>query len=263
MGNLYELISVEDDATKDDAYIQGVREEIEGEPPFHGKYARKMGLMHIVSRRVSHQTNDILYRHTNPKKEKGKVVYDSVGNPKFFPRQYILRMVSDEERSMEQEEWIKYRKRVLNTIASILHKYEENSRKLKLDSIQGLRKGARTLPYSPTSYVVPNVGWDLTPSDGVLRPLDWYITDQMVESIIVNVYVEQEIGRWDMFAENVPEAGCYYSVPYSYFPEKYGFRNPGESSVREPKAVVEDAATQGYNDDDVLPLDDDDKVKDD
>jgi len=52
-------------------------------------------------------------------------------------------------------------------------------------------------------------------------------------------------------------------VPYSYFPEKYGFRNPGESSVREPKAVMEDAATQGYNDDDVLPLDDDDKGKDD
>jgi len=257
LGNLYELIAVEDETTKDDAYIQGVREEIEGEPPFHGRYARKMGLLHIVTRRVSHESNDILYRHTNPKREKGAVVLNSMGKPKFFPRQYIVRMVSDEERAMEKEEWTKYRKRLLNTIASILHAYEEKQRKLKEEEEnkgKKKRKEEKTRPYSTTTYTVPDPGWDLTPPEELLRPLDWYITDQYVESIIQGVYVEEEIGRWDMFSENVLEAGCYFSEPYSYLAEQYGFRNPGESSVREPCRPAPKAVQQAYDTGDILPL---------
>ena len=97
-------------------------------------------------------------------------------------------------------------------------------------------------------------------------PLDWYITDQMVSTAIQSLYVESEVGGWHMFSENVEDAGCFFSPPYGYVAETYGFRNPDESSVREPipndydedydntKPAPKPAVEQAFDANDVLPL---------
>jgi len=48
-GDIVEMISVENARSKDDTFIQAVREEIRKQPPYHGEYAKKMGLFHIAS----------------------------------------------------------------------------------------------------------------------------------------------------------------------------------------------------------------------
>lgn len=261
-GDIVEMISVENVRSKDDAFIQGVRDEILKKPPFHGSYAKKMGIFHIATRRISHETNDVLYRHTGPKKIGNEPVRDELGNLTFYPRMYILRLVSEDERSMDSEQRAAHRKRVLNTIAHILKQHEEarstraswNDSPSKATPSAKARAKAPVSPsrrFPPTRFNVPASGWDLTPKD--LLPLDWYITDQMVATTIDSIYVEQEIGGWHMFHDNVSDADCYFSPPYSYVARTYGYRNPGESSVREPQddeALVE----QAFDADDVLPL---------
>ena len=68
LGDIIEFISVEDVRTKDDAYIQPVRDEIHGFGPHKGTMAHTLGLIHIASRRKNEMTNEVLKRHTNPKK---------------------------------------------------------------------------------------------------------------------------------------------------------------------------------------------------
>ena len=114
----------------------------------------------------------------------------------------------------------------------------------------GIKPGASTLGvstsehnpptrmFTPISYCVPARGWDLTPSE--LRPLSWYLTDNQVANIIYAVYDEEEIGRWNMFAENVEEAYVYFHRPYGYSARELGYRNHGESSVWLPSARSSD-----------------------
>jgi len=265
-GDIVEMISVENARSKDDAFIQAVRDEIRKQPPYHGEYAKKMGLFHIATRRISHETNDVLYRHTGPKKVNNELVRDELGNLAFYPRMYILRLISDEERSMEPDARATYRRKVLSTIAHILHRQEEargagstwNDPRSKTTPSPKARARAPVSPsrrFSPTKFNVPKIGWDLTPEDPL--PLDWYITDQMVATTIDSIYIEQEVGGWHMFHDNVAEADCFFSAPYSYVARTYGFRNPGESSVREPREVEVDcnlSVEQAFDADDVLPL---------
>jgi len=249
-GDIIELISVEDARTKDDAYIQGIRDEILGKPPFHGNYARKMGLIHIASRRVSHESNDVLYRHTGPKKVRNELSLNNEGKPIYFPRVYILRMISDEERSKEPDERSVYRKKVLNTIAHILHQHDVN----RVGTTASAANSPSRRSFSPTKYNVPGVGWDMTPER--LHPLDWYLTDQKVASTIQSIYIEEEVGGWRMFQENVPDADCFFSPPYTYVAKTFGFRNPNESSVREPKRDEGNPAViQAFDAEDVVSLD--------
>ena len=91
-----------------------------------------------------------------------------------------------------------------------------------------------TRTFTPITYCVPAEKWDLTPSE--LRPLSWYLTDNQVANIIYAVYNEEEIGRWNMFAENVKEAYVYFHHPYGYPARELGYRNYGESLVWLPPA---------------------------
>lgn len=265
-GDLVEMISAEDTRTKDDAYIQGIRDEIMGRPPFKGAYARKMGLFHIATRRVSPASNDPLKRTTGPKKVKGQLVMDESGRPIYFPRMYILRMVTDDEKGMDNTARAGYRYKVLATIAHILVEHERN-KNANANATSSPPTGSAKAPpggkvarspvrqFSPTKFHVPKTSWDMTPSEP--GPLDWYITDQMVATVIHTIYVEEDIGAWHMFQENVDQADCFFSSPYSYVAKTFGFRNPGESSVREP---VEDdrkrspSVEQAFDAGDVLPL---------
>jgi hypothetical protein len=226
-----------------------------------------MGLFHIATRRVSHESNDVLYRHTNPKKERnGEIVLDHYGKPVYFPRSYILRLVSDEERAKGDEQRAAYRKKVLSTVAYIQCEFEKarsgspsrkqsGSKATPSPKAKGKTAGSPPRQFSASKFNVPKTGWDLTPQ--VLRPLDWYITDQMVATVIHTIYVEEDIGAWHMFQENVDQANCFFSSPYSYVAKTFGFRDPGESSVREP---VEDgrkrspSVEQAFDAGDVLPL---------
>lgn len=216
-----------------------IREEILGKPPYHGNYARKLGLVDVASRRVSHNSNDLLMRHTGAKKnQKGEIIYDQYGKEIYFPRQYIVRMINDDELKQSKEEHQVYRQKVLKTIAKILldHEKAKNSGKNPPPSLgnpyaRGRNPSLQTAPkFKLTKFGIPkNDLWDETPSD--LRPLDWYLTDQMVARTLESIYTEQELGRWDMFSDNVSEAGCFFSPPYSYVAHKYGFRNANESTV--------------------------------
>jgi len=263
-GQFIELVSAEDRRTGDDAYIQGVREELHGNPPFNGAYARQMGLIHICSRRISHDDGHVLKRHTNPMKDQwGQPKLDPDGREMFYPRQYMVRLVPEGEQEKSGEERLKHRKKVLNTIAMILHKHDEASRKGRPSSTLAGGRALRGSPgrrgFSATKVSVPEGEWDRTPEP--LLPLDCYLTDQMIETVIRSVYVESDIGAWRMFSENVPEAHCFFSPPYSYIASTYGFRNPDESSFRErvpPSRVVEEEdvpVEQGFDTADVLPLD--------
>lgn len=273
-GEVLELISAHDTRLNDDAYIQGIRNEILGAEPFKGQYARRMQLVHIATRRISHDNGDVLYKHTSPKKDKNtrKVIVDEyTQQPTFYPRAYIVRLVSEEEREMEKEEREHHRKKVLSTCAFILQRHDADNNKKRFG---GGTPGRRSLKnaFTPTQYKVPDNGWDLTPETPL--PLDCYITDHMISSIIECVYVEQEFGRWDMFAENLSEADCFFTPPYSQVAQRYGFRNPDESSVRHavpPRRVEADEelrpgrVQQAYNIQDVFdlePSDTDDGPKD-
>ena len=119
LGELYELIGVEDVTTGDDAYIQPVRAEICGRGTYQGQYAQRLGLIRIASRRVNEHSNDVLMRHTGAKKVYNEFVLDSNGNRMYYPRQYIVRMISDEERALKKEEKVTTRKKVLNTLAKV------------------------------------------------------------------------------------------------------------------------------------------------
>ena len=252
-GDIIELIKIENTDSLDDAFFHPVRKEIQQEGPYHGKYAEQLGLFLVASRRISHETNDVLYRHTGPKKNsRGEIIYDMYGKATYFPRAYTLRLVSEEERGMDKEQRNAHRKRVLNTIAFILHRDEKSRNASK----GGAPVVSPPRGFSPTKFNVPKIGWDLTPEEPL--PLDWYITDQMVQNAIYSIYVEQEIGRWDMFAENVPEADCFFSPPYSHVAFAFGFRNPDQPSAwvsarrpgNEPPAEPE----QAFDAEDVLPL---------
>ena len=256
-GDLIELVSVWDERTKDDGFIQGIREEILGKPPFHGGYARKLGLIHVASRRVSHESNDILYKTTGAKRNKqtGDYMHDEHGDYVFFPRAYTLRLVSDKERDMDPEERNKYRKRMLNTLAHILEQYDKGDRKRRPTGKDGSPSRDR---FPPTIFEVPQEGWDLTPEQPL--PLDWYITDQMVAKTIQGIYRETDIGRWDMFVDNVPEADCFFSPPYTYMAKTFGFRNPQDSSVWHAQHSIVEAGEeavvkQEFDANDVIPLD--------
>ena len=268
-GDIVEMISAEDARMKDDAYIQGIREEILQKPPYNGDYARKMGLFHIATRRVSHDSNDVLKRHTGPKKINGRVVKDELGQLVYYPRMYILRMITPDEKEMDEATWTAHRRKVLVTAAHILLEHEKAKRKSEAHKGTGAdhnktpppkKAGSAGSPGSParqfsaTKFHVPKTGWDVTPAER--RPLDWYITDQMVAAAIESMYVEQEVGGWHMFSENVPEADCFFSPPYSYVAKTYGFRNPGDSSVWLPTREGGAGATvdQGFDAGDVLPL---------
>ena len=251
-GDIFELISVEDQRTHDDAYIQGIRNEIQGKPPYHGNGAKMMGLIHIATRRISKEDNGVLYRHTNPKRDKnGNPELDTNHREIFFPRMYIVRSIPEAERTLQGEERIKQRKTTLNTCAKILHEHDLQNKNRR----QG---GSPGRTYPPTRYHVPQPGWDLTPDPP--KPLDWYITDQMITTMIHSIYTEQEFGRWDMFSEKVAEANCFFSPPYSRFAYPFGFRNPEESSVRiePPPRQIEDEpeadVPQPFDANDVLPL---------
>jgi len=258
-GDFIELIAAEDQRTGDDAYIQAIRDEINQKGPFHGAYASKLGLLQIASRRLSPEPNEVMRRHTGPKKNKwGTTEHDEFGQEIYFPRQFIVRLVPEQEREKGPEERMQYRKKALSTVAKIMHEHDSEKRK-SLSPANSPSKAPLRRKFSPTVYIVPKEDWDRTPEP--LRPLDWYITDQMVAGAIQSLYVEKEIGAWRMFAENVLDADCFFSPPYSYVAKTFGFRNPGESSVREPVppngiGEEEAAATlpQGYDDDDVLPL---------
>jgi len=232
-GDVVELISAEDGRTKDDAYVQGVRAEIQKKPPHKGKFAKKMGLFNIATRRISHESNGIEYRHTGPKKDSdGEVMLNDYGNPVYYPRQYITRLVSDEERTMTEEARLRYRKKVLNTVAKILfdHEQYENEKRAK----KAKKENKKPPELTPTKFVVPE-RWDLTPQEPL--PLDHYITDKFVAQSIKCIYVEEEIGRWDMFSENVADAPHFFSPPYDHEAHVFGYRNPHESSVRFPVMV--------------------------
>ena len=123
LGELYELIGVEDVVTGDDAYIQPIREEICGRGVYQGQYAQRLGLVHIASRRVNEQSNDLLYRHTGAKRTYNGYVLDGNGNRMYYPRQYIVRMVSDEERALDKEKKVTNRKKVLNTLAKVRQQF--------------------------------------------------------------------------------------------------------------------------------------------
>ena len=282
-GNIVEMISAENVQNHDDAYIQGVRDEITGKSPFGGRYARKMGLFHIATRRVSPYSDRVLWRTTGPKKIGGVIALDDYGRPTYFPRMYILRMVTDAERNMNDNDHTAYRKKVLSTIAHILHRHEERKNKDNGTTSSPRGKGTTskatpppkasvrtgwspTRQFSPTKFHVPESCWDATPDEP--GPLDWYITDQMVSTAIQSMYLESEVGGWHMFSENVGEADCFFSPPYTYVAETFGFRNPGESSVREPipndnddddddaeaKPLPRPAVEQAFDAGDVLPL---------
>lgn len=259
-GAFIELICAQNVWTQDDAFLQGVRNEINGKPPFEGKYARQAGIFQIATRRKTHETDEVLYRHTGPKKENGKIATDAWGRQIFFPRSYILRLVSDKEKAMSPEDWITYRRRVLSTVAYLLKTHEEEGNEKAQQESGSPRR------FSPTKFTVPDPGWDKTPQEPL--PLDWYITDNMIVTVIQSVYVETDFGRWDMFSEKAKrEADCYFSPPYSDHAAIFGFRNPDESSVWHPRKKVEGkeqeeeetkpapAVDQGFNSEDVLPLD--------
>ena len=88
--------------------------------------------------------------------------------------------------------------------------------------------------FTPISYCVPVREWDVTPAD--LKPLSWYLTDSQVANIIYNVYTEEDIGRWNMFADNVEESPIYFHRPYGYAARELGYRNYDESSAWLPSA---------------------------
>ncbi len=182
---------------------------------------------------------------------------------------YILRMITPDERKMNEATWTSHRRKVLVTAAHILLEHEKAKRKSAAHKGTETNKG-KTLPpgkagsarspgsparqFSATKFHVPKTGWDVTPAER--RPLDWYITDQMVAAAIESMYVEQEVGGWHMFSENVPEADCFFSPPYSYVAETYGFRNAEDSSVWLPtqEGGASAAVDQGFNANVVLPL---------
>ena len=119
LGGFYELISVEDTTTGDDAFIHPIREEIYGKGPYKGQYALKLGLIRIASRRVNERCNDVLNRHTGAKKINNQYVLDHNGNRCYYPRSYIVRMISDEERILDKNKMTAARKKVLNTLAKV------------------------------------------------------------------------------------------------------------------------------------------------
>ena len=119
LGEYYELIGIEDTSTGDDAYIQPIREEICGRGPYKGQYAKKMGLIHVASRRANEWSNDVLKRHTGAKKVKNEYVLDKNGSRIYYPRSYIVRMISDKERLLSKEEKVATRRKVLNTLAKV------------------------------------------------------------------------------------------------------------------------------------------------
>ena len=119
LGELYELIGIEDTTTGDDAYIQPIRDEICGKDPYKGQYARRMGLIHVASRRVHEWSNDVLKRHTGAKKINNEYVLDKNGNRIYYPRAYIVRMIPDEEQVLDEDKKVATRKKVLNTLAKV------------------------------------------------------------------------------------------------------------------------------------------------
>jgi len=260
-GDIVELIGAEDGRTKDDAYIQGVRAEIQKKPPHGGKFAEKLKLFNIATRRICHESDAIEYRHTGPKKDSdGEVMLNDYGNPVYYPRQYITRLVSDEEQAMTEEVRLRYRKKVLNTVAKILYDHEEyqNEKREEKAREKAQKEGKKYSPppeLTPTKFVVPE-RWDLTPQEPL--PLDHYITDKFVSQTIKCVYVEEEIGRWDMFSENVADAPHFFSPPYDHEAHFFGYHNPHESSVRFPAVVSppkRPKVEQAFDLEDVVALD--------
>ena len=254
-----ELIQAEDRRLDDDAYVQGIRDEILGKKPFHGEYARRMGLLHIASRRISHENGDVLFKHTGPKRDPKtkQIIKDACNRMTYYPRVYIVRQVPNAELEADHQARLQIRKKVLNTCCTILLRHEKDKKQEEQRNPYNQNSPQRNYP--PTQFKVPE-DWDMTPE--TLHALDWYVTDQMVAKIIECMYVEQDIGRWDMFAENVLEAHCFFSPPYQHTPKIYGYRNPGESSVRHvdptpPRVEIEQeevSVPQGFDPNDVLEL---------
>lgn len=123
LGGLYELIGIEDTTTGDDAYIQPIRQEICGRGPYKGQYARRLGLIHVASRRVNERCNDVLKRHTGAKRVDNEYVVDVNGNRVYYPRSYVVRMIPDEERVLDEDAMTTTRKKVLNTLAKVRSRY--------------------------------------------------------------------------------------------------------------------------------------------
>lgn len=77
-------------------------------------------------------------------------------------------------------------------------------------------------------------------------------------NIIYAVYTEEDIGRWNMFAENVEEAHIYFHRPYGYAARELGYRNYDESSAWLPSArrdgKDDPPAEQHFNAEDVVQL---------
>ena len=105
LGDLVDLIYIEDARTGDDPFLAGLRDECEHggvEGVYHGRYAKQLGLLGLATRKISPDKDRPLFRTTGPKKD-----------DRFYPRQVLLRVTDQDRKDRDAES----RKRLLNTVA--------------------------------------------------------------------------------------------------------------------------------------------------